>query len=107
MSLNMTYIICVNKVLLLFILEYLSNQSVTKRPSIDCASRRWFHSPDGGPHYTLLNSSSSKYLIQNDNLSLNLSNVSASDEGIYGCLDSGNNRINPILCVQVYGESCP
>ena len=106
MSLNMTYIICVNKVLLLFILEYLSNQSVTKRTSIDCASRRWFHSPDDRPSYTLLNSSSSKYLIQNDNLSLNFSSVSASDEGIYGCIDSGHNRINHI-CVEVYGECCP
>ena len=72
-------------------------------PTIECESRRWFHSPDGGPPYMLLSSSSSKHLIQADNLSLNFSDVSASDEGIYGCLDNDDNR-NPKLCVQVYGE---
>ena len=75
-------------------------------PSIDCPSRRWFHSPNGDPDYTLIDSSSSKYYIQDENLFLNFSdNVSASDEGIYGCLEGDNNRINR-TCIRVYGESC-
>ena len=100
-----TYI-CVNENYF-FILEYLSNESVISMPRINCASQRWYHSPDGGPSYTLLNSSSSKYLIQNNDLLLNFGDVSASDEGIYGCLDSVNHRSYPKLCVQVYGELCP
>ena len=91
---------------IIFILDYLPNERVKSMPSIDCPSRRWFHSPDGGPDYTLIDSSSSKYLIQDENLSLNFSgNVNASDEGIYGCLEGDNNRINR-TCVRMYGESC-
>jgi hypothetical protein len=89
-----------------FILERLTNDHVKSSPTITCTSQRWFHSPDGGGHYTELNTSSSKYyLIENDLLKINLNNVSASDEGIYGCLDSTNNRINAV-CITVYGESC-
>ena len=77
--------------------------------NINCVSQRWFHSPDG-VNYTVLNSSSSKYMIANDNnnlLRIHFSNVSASDEGIYGCLDGTNDRIQSYVgCLKVYGESC-
>jgi hypothetical protein len=85
-----------------FILERLTNDHVKSSPTITCTSQRWFHSPDGGGHYTELNSSSSENY---NRLEINLNNVSASDEGIYGCLDSTNNRINAV-CITVYGESC-
>ena len=78
-------------------------------PTLNCASQRWFHSPDGGLSHTPINSSHSKYLLQDnsdDTLILNLTDVSASDEGIYGCLEGTNDQMRPELCVKVYGESC-
>ena len=43
-------------------------------------------------------------MITNTMLQINFGNVSASDEGIYGCLI--NNQRNPVGCLRVYGESC-
>lgn len=75
-------------------------------PTVNCGSRRWFHTPDGVPPYTPINGSSSKYFIQNDNnLLLNLTDVSASHEGIYGC-STNNEGYDLEVCVKVYGESC-
>ena len=71
--------------------------------------QRWSYSPDGGPSPSLIDSSYSKYLLKNntnDTLLLNLTSVSASDEGIYGCLEGTNDQMCPKLCVKVYGESC-
>ena len=70
---------------------------------INCDSRRWFHSPDGGSSHTRLDT---KHTIDNNNLQLDFSNVSGSDEGIYGCLSNEGRQDNRI-CVRVYGESCP
>ena len=89
-------------------IEYVPNEGhTTKQPEISCDSQRWFHSPDGGPSYTRLDGSSSKHTINNtNNLQLDFSNVSGSDEGIYGCL-SNEGRRDSRICIQVYGESCP
>ena len=70
-----------------------------------CVSQRWFHSPDG-EHHTILNGSSSKYTIATNRLQINFGNISASDEGIYGCLDDTNDRSYRYICLKVYGKSC-
>ena len=44
-------------------------------------------------------------MVANKILQINFGNISASDEGIYGCLDANNQR-DPVGCVKVYGESC-
>ena len=83
-------------------IEYVPNEGhMTRRTfDINCDSRRWFHSPDGGSSHTRLDT---KHTIDNNNLQLDFSNASGSDEGIYGCLSRQDNWI----CVQVHGESCP
>ena len=45
------------------------------------------------------------YMIANNSLQIIFGYVSASDEGIYGCLDT-NHRRYPVGCLRVYGESC-
>ena len=90
----------------IYILEHLLSDR-GQVASINCASQRWFHSPDG-VNYTELNGSFSKYMIANNNmLQINFGNVNTSDEGIYGCLDGTIDQIQSYVgCLKVYGESC-
>ena len=83
---------------------YFYSRLLIKWSCPSCRYILWYHSPDG-VHYTVLNSSSSKYVIANNRLQINFGNVSASDEGIYGCLDTNIQR-DPAGCLRVYGESC-
>ena len=87
----------------IFILEHIPNESTRVIRTITCSSRDWFQSPDGGPSSTNL---SSKYPLDDNNIHLNFSCISGSDEGIYGCLSDRENRANQI-CIQVYGEFGP
>ena len=90
----------------IYILDYLLSDRGRVENINSCVSQRWFHSPDG-VHYTELNGSSSKYMIANNKLQINFGNISASDEGIYGCLGGANERSYVYVgCLKVYGESC-
>ena len=72
-------------------------------PTITCSTQRWIYSPDGGSSFTRLNTSNSKYTVLGNDLKINLSTISGSDEGIYGC-NHTDGRISDKQCILVYGE---
>ena len=93
-----------------FYIECLVNDNCDQPPIIStkCDAQSqvvgWFWSPDGSTPPTQLNTSSStKYTETDNNLGIDVSNVSGSDEGLYGCLYNGRNQTNEI-CIYVYGE---
>ena len=75
---------------------------------VTCTSRQWFHLRDNGEQDTINadNIMHTKHTITNDHtdLCLNLSDVSASDAGVYGCV---NQELASKLCLHVHGKCLP
>ena len=80
-------------------LVLLANENTKSIATITCSTQRWIYSPDGRSSFTRLNTSNSKYTVLGGDLKINLTNFSGSDEGVYGCDQTGG-----IKCIQVYGE---
>ena len=72
---------------------------------ITCTSRNWFYSSNETFHNAIpVNSSSFTYQTSENDLNISFSNVSGSNEGIYGCVDTATNSHRVVLCIYVYGK---